>query len=49
MFSKYMTVKKKSNRNNERMEIVTLDCFVDKTGPVVRLAILDVVDIEQRS
>ena len=39
----YMTVKKKSNRNNKRKEVFTLDRFVQKTGPVERLAILDVV------
>jgi hypothetical protein len=49
MFDEYMTVKKKSNRNDKRMKIFLLDCFVDKTGPVLRLAILDVVVIKQRT
>ena len=41
-------VEKKSNRNNKRMKVFMLDRFVQKTGPVRRLAILDVVDSEQR-
>ena len=46
----YMTVKKKSNRNDKRKKVFILDRFVQKTGPVERLAILDdVVDIEQRT
>ena len=46
----YMTVKKKSNRNDKRTKVFIIDHFVQKTGPVERLAILDdVVDIEQRT
>jgi hypothetical protein len=44
-----MTVKKKSDRKNKRMEIFILDRFVKKTGPVMRPTILDVVDVEQRT
>ena len=49
MLTGYMTVEKKSNRNNKKMEVFILDRFVQKTGPVKRLAIIDVVDIKQRT
>jgi len=49
MLEDCMTVKKESDRNNKRKEIFLLDCFVAKTGPVTRLAILDVADVEQRT
>jgi hypothetical protein len=51
MLAENMTVEKKSNeKNKKRLEIIFhLDCFVDKTGPVRRLAVLDVADIEQRT
>ena len=45
----YMIVEKKCNRNNKRMEVFILFLCVQKTGLVERLAILDVVDIEQRT
>ena len=49
MLKENMTVKKKSDRNNKRMEIFILDRFVNKTRPIIRLAFRDVVDIEQRT
>jgi hypothetical protein len=48
MLGNCMTVKKKADKKNKWMEIFTLDCFVEKTGPVTRLAILDVADVKQR-
>ena len=42
-----MAVTKKFDRNIKRMEIFILDCFVDKTGPIIRFPVLDVIDIEQ--
>ena len=49
MLMDYMIVEKKCNRNNKRMEVFILFLCVQKTGLVERLAILDVVDIEQRT
>ena len=50
MLMDYMTVEKKSNRNNKRMEVFIPDRYVQKTRQVERLAIVDVdvVYIEQR-
>jgi hypothetical protein len=48
MSQKYMFVNKKCKRCNKRTKILLVDCFVEKTGPVERLANLDMIDIELR-
>ena len=47
MLEDHMTVETKFDGNNKRMEIFILDSFVKETGPVTRLAILDVADVKQ--
>jgi hypothetical protein len=46
MSQKCMFVNKKCKRSNKRTKILLVDCFVEKTRPVQRLANLDMVDIE---
>jgi hypothetical protein len=41
-----MFVDKKCKRSNERMKILLVDRFVEKTRPVERLSNLDMVDCE---